>query len=379
MTGIEKSVERYNILFALDQAVELNDACPVAGVNSEFSPEKIAQMAKENPEELLKSRSIWQCLTCGLCCVITGDRVDMSRFILEMRQEAVKRGFYASQTHGGMLLTAQRMSVNRELKPNRTAWIDERLQVESEKGDYLYWVGGAPFFAALMPELKPTAIDSARAAIRLLNALHIKPLILKDERFSGHDLLWTGDREGFLRLAEQNIHAIKSSGAHLVVVSSPEDYYTLAKSYPEYLGTLDFEVRHITEVVAEHLSKLRFGDWNHRVTYHDPCRLGRGMGVYDAPRKILEAIPGVELLEMKNTREYSSCCGTSCWINCNRFSKLMQINRLREAVSAGAQALVTTCWECTLHFRCATRAEAWRQVFLEVKDLLVLAASLLRG
>jgi Fe-S oxidoreductase len=100
------------------------------------------------------------------------------------------------------------------------------------------------------------------------------------------------------------------------------------------------------------------------------------MDVYDAPRDILRAIPGLELVEMKNTREFSACCGTSCWTNCNRYSKLMQINRLREAADVGAETVVTTCWECAIHFQCATRPEAWRQVAMDVKDLIVLAESL---
>jgi Fe-S oxidoreductase len=124
---------------------------------------------------------------------------------------------------------------------------------------------------------------------------------------------------------------------------------------------------------------LEFSESGKRVTYHDPCRLGRGMKVYDAPREILRAIPGLELVEMKNKRELSSCCGTSCWINCGGYSKLMQVNRLKEAAASGAEALVTTCWECAIHFRCTLRPEAWQQTSMEVEDLTVLAVSLLLG
>lgn len=379
MVEVERLIEEYNIHDVRKHAQRLSEACPVAAVNPEFSPEKIAVLAEEDLKGLLKSQLIWECLTCGLCLEATGGEVNMSHFIRDMRAKASDHGFHGTETHGGMLITMQRLSTKPMLKPERTSWITEQLQVESRKGKYLYWVGGAPFFDAQMPELKPTAIDSARAAIQLLNKLGIKPVVLEDERFSGHDLLWTGDNSGFRSLADQNLMAIRKSGAKMVIVSSPEDYYTLVKSYGEYCGGLDFEVCHITEFIARNLSELKFCEWKKLVTYHDPCRLGRGMGVYDAPRDIIRAIPGVKLVEMENTRELSSCCGTSCWTNCNRYSKLIQINRLREAIDVGADALVTTCWECVIHFRCATRPQAWRQVFIDIRDLIVLIASLLKG
>ena len=379
MIEIAKFVEQYNINDVGEYAQKLNESCPVARVNTGFSPERIAALAKKDPESLVKSPLIWECLTCGLCREVTGGQVDMSRFVRDMRELSANSGFHGTQTHGGMLITAQRLNAEAALNPGRTAWITEPLKVESKKGKYLYWVGGAPFFDAAMPDLNPAALDSARASILLLNKLGVRPVVLENERFSGHDMLWTGDTKTFRSLADQNLIAINTSGASMIIVSSPEDYHTLTKSYAEYSRGLDCEVCHITEFIADHLSELKFSEYQKRVTYHDPCRLGRGMGVYEAPRKILNTIPGVELVEMKNTREFASCCGTSCWTNCGRYSKLIQINRLREAAAAGVDALVTTCCECAIHFRCAIRPEAWRQVYVNVLDLTVLAASLLQG
>ncbi len=373
----KKLVDKYNISDVAEYACKLNEACPVARVNPGFSPEKIAKLAVKNAGELLKSPMIWECLACGLCEVVTGGRVNMSYFVRDMRRRAVAGGFCGTATHGGIMITAQRMSDNKQLKPNRTGWITKPLKATFNKGKYLYWVGGAPFFDSVMPELNTGALDSARAAILLLNRLGIEPVVLKEERFSGHDLLWAGDEKGFRGLAEKNLAAIKKSGAETVIVSSPEDYYAIAKSYREYFGELDFKVCHITEFIAKNLSKLKFKEYKERVAYHDSCRLGRGMDVYDAPRQILRAIPGLELVEMKNTREMAVCCGTSCWMNCNKYSKLMQVNRLKESADAGARVLVSACHECVIHFRCAMRSEAWRQVFVDVKDLITLAGSLL--
>jgi Fe-S oxidoreductase len=296
----------------------------------------------------------------------------MSRFVRELRGLAAAAGSRGSETHGGLLLAVQRLDSTSAFRPKRAAWITEPLQVSRAKGEYLFWVGGAPFFAAALPDLQPTAVESARAALRLLNHLGIRPVVLEGERFSGHDLLWTGDEEAFHKLAEWNLQAIRGSGARKLIVSSPEDYYTLAVSYRETFGDPDFEVCHISELLAQNLSRLRFKEWKAVVTYHDPCRLGRGMGVYDPPRELLRAIPGLRLVEMEHARELSLCCGTSCWTGCNRYSKLMQLGRLKEAAATGAATLVTSCWECALHFRCALRSSAWQQVRLQVADLVAL-------
>jgi heterodisulfide reductase subunit D len=353
----------------------LNQACPLARVNGEFSPERILKKVQQDPDALLSGSLIWECLTCGLCRVITEGSLDMSSFIREVRAQAVSRGFLPRETHGGMMLSMQRMSTLRGPVSQGESWIDKPLRIRRSSGTYLYWAGGAPFYDAAFPDLGPRAVDSARAAVLLLNRLGVEPVILEPGRFSGHDLLWTGDLDGFHTLARRNIEEVENTGAQVVIVSSPEDYYTIGKSYTELFGAQKFRVVHITEFVAQHLGELSFREKKIRLTYQDPCRLGRGMGVYDAPRDILAAIPGIELVEMQDARQYAQCCGTSCWTNCTRFSKLMQVKRLQEARETQAAALVTACWECAVHFSCALRPEAWRQLDIELCDLVTLAAS----
>lgn len=375
MNQVQEVAEKYHIADIGKRADRVNNACPVAQVNEEFSPEKIALLSEKDGDGLIKSPLIWECLTCGLCQEMSEGQ--MSDFIAEVREMAVKAGYKGTTTHGGMLLCAQQINADPSQKPNRVKWISDSLHVDYEKGDYLYWVGGAPFFDAVLREITPGIQDSAHAAIRLLNHLGIVPVILPEERFSGHDLLWTGDPQGFKKLAQQNIQAITKTGAKRVIVSSPEDYYTLAVSYKHYFD-FDVEVCHISEFIAENLAKFAFAQWENVVTYHDPCRLGRGMGVYDAPRKVLHSIPGVEVVEMENTKNLSRCCGTSCWTNCTKYSKLMQVNRIKEATATGAEVMVTACWECEIHFRCAMHTSAWQQTNIEVKDLTISVSSLLQ-
>ena len=100
--------------------------------------------------------------------------------------------------------------------------------------------------------------------------------------------------------------------------------------------------------------KLEFkSDLGMKVTYQDPCRLGRYMGVFDAPRSVLEAMPGVELVEMEHYGPDAICCGVSSWISCGSTAKSIQMARIAEAKATGADVMVTACPKCQIHFRCA--------------------------
>ena len=127
--------------------------------------------------------------------------------------------------------------------------------------------------------------------------------------------------------------------------------------YDKQFGPLEFEIIHITEFLAGRLSDadLDFGSKGlQKVTFQDPCRLGRRSGIYEAPRELIR-LTGVELAEMEHNRENAICCGTTGWMQCTSCSKLMQIQRLKEAEAVGADAIVTACPKCQIHLTCAKK------------------------
>jgi Fe-S oxidoreductase len=89
------------------------------------------------------------------------------------------------------------------------------------------------------------------------------------------------------------------------------------------------------------------------VTYHDPCRLGRRAGIYDAPRELIQLLPETHLIEMGRNRQNAVCCGTSGWMECSSCSKALQIERLEEALDTGGRTLITACPKCQIHLNCA--------------------------
>jgi Fe-S oxidoreductase len=201
--------------------------------------------------------------------------------------------------------------------------------------------------------------------------------VSNNERCCGHDALWNGNVETFKRLAQLNLEAIRASGAKQVVFSCPEGYYTFKNYYPKYFGDLDFEPVHILDFLADKIQEgaVQFQAFNGSVTYHDPCRLGRLAGIFDAPRNLMGAVPGLELKEMARSRENGVCCGTSGWMNCSSCSKEIQLQRLNEASETGVNTLITACPKCQIHFRCAKSAFDLK---IEITDLYDLLAGCLK-
>jgi Fe-S oxidoreductase len=203
-------------------------------------------------------------------------------------------------------------------------------------------------------------------------------VVSNDERCCGHDALWNGNVETFKRLARLNLDTIRSSGAKQVVFSCPEGYHTFKDIYPKYFGELGFEPVHILDFLAQKLEAgtIEFKDSEKKiVTFHDPCRLGRMAGIFDAPRRLIDAMPGLEFREMTRSRENGVCCGTSGWMNCSSCSKKIQMARLTEAADTGASTLVTACPKCQIHFRCAKSAY---QLDIEIADLYDLVVEQLK-
>jgi Fe-S oxidoreductase len=192
--------------------------------------------------------------------------------------------------------------------------------------------------------------------LRLLNRLGVEPVISNHERCCGHDALWSGNEATFIELAGRNLETIKASGAKTVLFSCPEGYFTFKNYYPKYLGELPFEVLHMTEFLMRELPQAGLSfkpSATGTITYQDPCRLGRWSGHYEPPRQLLQLIPESELKEMELNRENALCCGTSAWMECSNCSKVMQIERLQEAIQTGANTLITACPKCQIHLSCA--------------------------
>jgi len=352
--------------------------CPITRLETRAytSPRLLVEKATQGQtDDLLDDLLFWSCLTCKRCSELCPSDVYFSEFLRDARALARQDDRAGECTHGDVVQTWGRIMTRPDLRQDRLGWLAGDLQT-SDDSDTLYFTGCLPYYDATFQHLGAEGIEIARAAVKILNHLGIAPQVLADERCCGHDQLWEGDVETFRALATLNLEQLQASGARRIVTTCPECARTLKVDYPQLVGDHGLQVVHLAELLAEH--DLPAGSAHGtRVTYQDPCRLGRHLGVYDAPRQVLAHL-GLEIAEMEQARNTSLCCGTSCWTACGQVSKNIQAERLREAQATGADLLVTACVKCQIHFKCAQQNPALSQELgIQIRDLATLVAEAL--
>jgi heterodisulfide reductase subunit D len=296
-----------------------------------------------------KTTGIWTCLTCGLCPIGCPQQVDFLNFIKEERA-------------GKKPLEIAHLGVFTELA-ELSSKLGDNIPDKSGDSKYGYFPGCVDSLGLLLHDIKTDFGEITSSSLKLLDKIGIKPRIM-NMKCCGHDVLWQGKKDVFDRLKSSNIKYIKDSGIDTLITSCAECYRTFSKDYD-----LDIKVVHISEL----LDKLGL-NIDARVTYHDPCRLGRHMGVYDAPRKALTS-NGVKIIEMEHSKENALCCGVSSFMNCNEQTKALRIARMNEAEATGAKTLITTCSKCLAHFNCLkTEKDAIKTYDFDVVDLSVFLA-----
>jgi len=315
-----------------------------------FSMRKIVREAAFGLTDI-ESEDIWRCTTCGRCPQQCPRDVKQIESGVALRRIATEYGVFPTTARpirtvrGSLMGEGNPMNESRK---NRANWA-EGLSVKTfiEGMEFLYFPG---CYLSYDSRLKKVA----RATAHILNRAGVDFGILgSKENCCGESIRKTGDEEVFKRLARENIKTFIDNGVKKILVSSPHCYHTFKNEYPEFM--VNFEVIHISQYLFEliHEGRLELNkEYGKKVTYHDPCYLGRHNGIYDEPREVLKKVPGLELIEMPESRIDSLCCGGGggrIWMETpkgERFSDL----RLEQAIGVGAEVLVTSCPYCIANF-----------------------------
>ena len=375
--NLQALISKNRVWYCLDCG-KCGAVCPVARwEKSNFTSPRllIEKSIQGRAEELMDDPLFWSCLICKRCSELCPSDVHFVEFLRDLRQMARNFDRKGDCTHSEMIQTWGRMMTNPDLHQKRLGWLSDDLIV-SKDSDTVFFVGCLPYFAPVFNRIGVEGAEIARAAIKILNRLGIEPQVLPNERCCGHDQLWEGDIETFRALAALNLEMFQSCGAKRIITTCPECARTLKIDYPQFFGNHSMEVLHLTELLAasDLADLLRKAKGARRITYQDPCNLGRHLGVYDAPRKVMTDL-GYELLEMKQNRSASLCCGASCWRACGSMNKQIQLERLEEAKRTGAELLVTACLKCQIHLKCAQNDPIRRdEIDIEIRDLTTLVA-----
>jgi len=381
MSELAKAAKQTNARACYDCG-KCTATCPLSLSGASYSPRRHVLAANlGNQQEIIDDKSLFACLTCGRCDSRCPAEVSYTELVRSLRAIAHSANVEPECPHGGSLQSVMRMMAKGGMQQNRLGWLDDELSTLSTTGEVFYWTGCAMYYDAFMPELEVSSLNGCRAALRLLNKLDITPVVSPDERCCGHDLLWNGDQANFEALARHNVKLVADSGARTIVVSCAECYRTWSVDYQAYMDGPGPRVLHISEFLQENLSQLSFAEQpKQTMTFHDPCRLGRHLGVYEPPRQVLAALPHVELKEMRRSRAHAVCCAGSTWSSCDRFVKQIQVERLREARATQSQLLVTACPKCQIHFRCAMRdPKLGEEISITMRDVAEVVADALGG
>ncbi|MCE5190605.1 MAG: FAD-binding oxidoreductase [Actinomycetia bacterium] len=237
-------------------------------------------------------------------------------------------------------------------RENRANWVPEDIRPKiKETADVMYFAGCTASYVTT---------DVAEATVRLLDKSGVDFTYMgTDEACCGIPMKMAGKWDEFERIYEHNVAAARKHGAKTIVTSCPACALVWKEMYADLAGqrgeTYEFEVKHYSEIAAERVAS---GDlvFDHpiekKLTFHDSCHAGRAQGIYDPPRELLKAIPGVELVEMEHNRESGLCCGSVVTlIGEPDVAPILGKARLDEAVDIGADALVALCPCCQVQLR----------------------------
>lgn len=377
-----RQVMRKHDIFACQDCGKCSSACPITLVGKDFSPRALAgAILGGSFESPAVTQEVWSCLTCGLCRDRCPSAVDFPAFIRDMRALQKTGGIEGCQAHEGFFQSYMRTMTSPGLKLRHWDWLPLDIRTDPQS-KVLFFGGCAPYFdtyfkAHLGIQTRDILIDG----LRLLNFFDIHPALLSGERCCGHDLLWSGDRENFLKLARLNVAAIEAAGIEEVVTACPECYHTLAHDYPAHGIQSRFTVTHLFDLAEREIGKgaIGFEALNRKLTFQDPCRLSRLEGRPDLPRKLLARLNPKGFTEMSDRGASALCCGNCAWTGCDSFSKALQVKRLRQAKATGSDLLITACPKCQIHLRCAMEDPfIGKELEMDMMDLTSVLARTIR-
>jgi len=297
---------------------------------------------------------IWACTTCGACQETCPVYVEHIVKIIDLRRNLVLAQSKMPESAQLMLRNMQSRGhpwagiQSLRLRGDWTNGLELKLLAEGDNANTLFWVGctGA---------LVERNVEATLSMTRVLKAAGVEFGVLGDaETCCGDPARRAGYEFQFQIMAEQNIEIFKSHNIKEIITSCPHCYHTIKNEYPRYGG--DFKVVHYTQFIADLIrqGKLKLtNELNSKLTYHDPCYLGRYNRVYLEPRRILQAIPKAKLEEMGRSRNTSFCCGGGgghMWIEEQPGTTKINQMRIEDVLKTGAEMVVTACPYCLQMF-----------------------------
>jgi Fe-S oxidoreductase len=321
---------------------------------------------------------LWACTTCGACHQECPVFIEPIPKIIEMRRHLVmEEADFPETMQQALRSLEERGHPFRGTSATRTDWakgLGVKTVASNGRPDVLYWVGCAAAFDERNQKV-------AGALAKLLQRAGVNFSILgEEERCTGDPARRIGNEYLYQMLAGENIATLNRYGIKKIVTSCPHCFNTIRNEYPKLGGT--YEVVHHTELLADLAQQGRLHPQRpmHGVaTFHDPCYLGRHNGVYDSPRRLLGAIPGLQVKEMDRCRERGFCCGAGgglMWFE-EKIGKRVSWERTEEALALQPQVLASACPFCLIMFEDAIKVKGANETTkpLDVAEVMAQSVS----
>lgn len=350
--------------------------CPY-GFYMEYPPIRmIAALRADVFQQVMDTDTIWMCVACYACTVQCPTQIPLTRELMaRTKEELILAGKVPVELQEALENSQRYGNPQGESPRKRTEWmrgIEGMVRVmgrDTRESDVLWYVGD---YASYHPRVQP----ATRTLALLLHRMGVDFAILGNDEWSdGDSQRLAGERGLFELLAEKNARVLGRYRFNQILTTDPHAYNAFRNEYPQ-LG-ISYPVQHYTQFLAERLDILKprmQRPLKARVAYHDPCYLGRVNGIYDPPRELLKAIPGIDLVEMAHNRQTSLCCGGGgggMWLDGFMWEKAharLSEWRVQEVIQAGADILAVACPYEASRFEDATKTVAGADGLL-VRDL----------
>lgn len=319
------------------------------------------------------------CTSCGACemnCLRLNEKEPL-KAAEALKTRLIELGIGPLPAHKELLNSIKNYD-NPWLKPRarRRDWA-KGLDVKDfakEKCEYL-------FFAGCTPAFDPLLQHEIQNVINILNKIDVSVGIFGEKEICcGSPAIRIGDRETFFGLMKRNLELFKEFGVKKIITHCAGCYHVLKYDFPEVPGIpkIDFEVLHITEVLSRLVEegKIKFTkEVPMSVTWHDPCHIGRHGGIYEEPRDILKAIPGIHLVEMERIKDQAWCCGAGAGVKTAypEYAFRIASERIEEAKETGAEAISTCCPYCEQNLIEPIKRNKEKLKMYDLMDLMLMA------
>jgi Fe-S oxidoreductase len=327
---------------------------------------------------IIDDDALWSCTTCGACNEACPVGIEVYDKIVLLRQGRVEAGIVPEAASTRFESMADQYNPFQKPNADRMDWAAGLHVPVAEPGqpiELLYWVGCAGSF-------DPDGRSVSRAMIKILNHLGLAYHVLgKRERCTGDPVRRMGEEGLFQELADGNVRQLNEHGVLHVLTHCPHCFNTFLNEYPQ-LHDITFEVEHHSQFLERMITEGKLevtGDTRKKVTFHDPCYLGRGNGQTEPPREILSALPGLTQVEMPRHGRNSFCCGAgggSMWLDVQGDDRV-ENERSAEAANTGAETVVTGCPFCKVMLEAGRQSLEESDIeVLDLAELIVLAEGL---